>query len=589
MPSLPRLFALGLLCASLAAAVVPWRVGSADLTAEIDAELGRAFGLDATLSGPVTFKLLPRPRIHATGLSIKGRDGSVLVDAPVVKAEFDIPSLLVGHWRLSSATLVEPTVTLDADRLVAGGAAPGAVGRGPALQVRLRSGVVRVRSSTAYADLLATAVDASARWSSAGDDLVLSGTANVRGTSASFAGEVRTDASDETPGSSRASLQVDSPLFTLLADGDLTTGGAPRFAGRLSLATPDVARLLRSVEVGASTGGVRRAAISGDLVADPRGASMSNTSLKLDRMRLDGTLAWRRDRGRGIVAGTLATDLLDVDALLGGGPDRGGLADLYRRRLDPADFATDVDLRVSSATTRFGRVTLTDAAVAALARDGRLELSLDEAAAYGGTVKARAVASLGRDGVEAHADVSATRLDLAGLSDALSGHEHVAGAVSGHAELDGHGASLGDLVGHLGGGGDITVEGARLSGLSLAQALGRVGRRLPFDRRGTPTTFDRAQWRLSVRDGVVSIPDGRLTAPGVAMRFGAETGLPDGNIAVRAVAEPTDAGGAPLRDGPRLPFDLRGRWDGPLVLVGHAGAGLPALSLPIFDGTPPLP
>ena len=231
------------------------------------------------------------------------------------------------------------------------------------------------------------------------------------------------------------------------------------------------------------------------------------------------------------------------------------------------------------------RVTLGDAAVAALVRGDRLELTLDEAQAYGGVVKARVLATLSPDGVDAHADVTAQRLDLAGLSEALSGRERVGGALSGHAALDGHGESLHAVVGRIFGSGQVEIEGGRLAGLSLAQALKRLGRRLPLDgdRGATPTTFDKAVWELAIRDGVIRIPDGRLTAPGVAMAFGAETALPDGRIDVHAVAAQTDRRGQPLPDGQSMPFDMRGSWAGPLVLVGHGGS-LPALTLPMFDG-----
>ena len=480
-------------------------------------------------------------------------------------------------------------MTLDVDRLAARPAVSAVADRAPALpyQLRLRSGVLRTRSAMPFADLLATGLDASLAWAGEGGALVVSGAATWRGTAVQFAGSLQQAGEAFAPSGSPAALQIDSPLFSLSADGILSGGEREQFAGRASLSTPTLPKLLRVLDGVPVALGTRRAQVSGDLVARLNDLSLSNALLRLDRARFEGTLAWRHEGGRGLVAGTLATDILDLGALAGDGLDGRALDALYRRPLDASPFGTDLDLRISASTARVGRVSAEEVAGAVLVRGDRLELTLDEASGYGGLVKARAVATLGAEGIDAHADLSATQLDLAQLSDGLSGDERVSGALTGHAELDGRGGSLREVVGRLAGQGQVAIDGGRLAGLSLAQALRRLGRRQSLDaeRRSTPTTFDRALWDISVVDGVARIPDGRLTAPGVAMTFGAEAALPDGRVAVHAVAAQTDGGGAPLRNGPRLPFDLSGVWPGPLALVGR---GLPSLGLPLLDGTVPL-
>ncbi|RYB06309.1 AsmA family protein [Lichenibacterium ramalinae] len=573
-----------LIAAGLVAAATPWRIPRAVVAEALDSGFT---GVRATLAGPATIKLLPRPRIQATQLTVAADNGAVTLDAPLIKAELDIPSLLRGRWRMTSATLVEPTATVDLDRLPRPppGAGAPAPAPGPALQLRLRSGLLRTRSAAAGGDMLVTGIDATATWPGDGDGLVLSGTATARGTTARFAGELQHPARGLTAEGSAVTLQVESPLVGFNADGILSGGAQPQFAGHAALTTTSLPRLLRTLGGIPLAVDARRAQIGGDVVAKPHDVSVSNAVVKLDQARFEGTLAWRRDAGRSLVAGTLATDLLDVDRLFGEGIDRAAFDDLYRRPLTASPFGTDVDMRVSATAARVDRVTVADAAVAALVRGDRLELTLDEAQAYGGVVKARVLATLSPEGVDAHADLTAQRLDLAGVSEALSGRERVGGALSGHAVLDGHGESLHAVVGQLFGSGQVEIEGGRLAGLSLARALKRLGRRLPLDedRGATPTTFDKAQWDLSIRDGVIRIPDGKLTAPGVAMSFGAETTLPDGRIDVHAVAAQTDRRGLPLPDGQSMPFDMRGSWAGPLVLVGHGGS-LPALTLPMFDG-----
>ncbi len=583
MKKLALALVAALLVTGLVLVTLPWRIPRALVAQALEAGLPHARGLHAKLAGPATFKLLPRPRVQASQVSITDDKGAVMIDAPVLKAELDIPSLVRGAWRLTTATLVEPTATIDLDRIEAPVVA-GAVDGAP-LQIRLRSGVVRLLSSIGPGDILATGVDATATWPGDGDSIVLAGVATSRGTTARFSGTLQHANLGRTAEGSGVTLQIESPLFGFSADGVLSGGNQQEFAGHASLTTPalpDLLRHLGGIPLGLAA---KRAQISGDLVAKLHDVSLSSTQLRLDRARFEGTLAWRRDGGRNLVAGTLATDQLDLDTLFGDGADRRAFDGLYRRPLVASPFGTDIDLRISASAARFARVTVSDAAVAALVRGDRLEFILDEARAYGGLVKARVLATIGPNGIDAHAEMSAKRIDLADLSESLSGRERVGGALTGQTDLDGRGKSVLDVVSSLEGSGQIGIDGGRLAGLSLAQTLRHLGRRIPLvaDGRGTPTTFDKALWAVAIKDGVVRIPDGRLTAPGVAMSFGAESDLPAGRIDVHAVAAQTDRGGAVLPDGPSVPFEMRGSWAGPLVLVSRGG-GLPLTTLDLFDG-----
>ncbi len=591
-----KLIMAGAGAAIVTAAVSPWRIADPAAGDAVAEHLAQATGLKATVSGPITFKLLPRPRIQTGDLSIADRDGALLVDAPVLRAEIDVPSLLRGRWSMTAVTLIEPTITLDLDRLAAPrrpvgglpvpGATPGQV------QLRLRSGLMRTKSSTAFADVIATGIDAAATWPGNGDGLVFSGTSNWRGTTVQFAGGLDRPERAFTPEGSSGSLQVESPIFSLALAGRLSGGTQDRFVGHIAASTPALPRLQRALDGFPVAITAHRAQINGDLVAKARDLSLSNAQIKLDRAKFEGTFAVRRENGRDLVEGTLATDLLDVDALIGDAAKHEEVAAFYRQPLDASAFTTDVDMRVSASAARIGRLSFGDAAVAALLRAGRLELTLDEAGAYGGLIKARAIANIGQDHLEGHAELSATRVDLGRLSGALSGHDRVGGTLTGHAVLDGRGASFSDLVSSLGGHGQVTIDDGKLAGLSLGHMLRRLRQKIPIEaeRNRQPTTFDRASWGFSVDHGILSIPEGKLTAPGLQMSFGALTALPDGRIDIRAVAAQTDSGGVPVQGSQRLPFDMRGSWDGPIVTVGHSGGmALPSLSFPLLVPASPSP
>ena len=589
------LLAMGVASLGLATAAWPWDLASPVFRLAITSQIEHATGATATVSGPITLKLLPHPRLQVNDLSLVRSDGAVMVDAPVVKAEFDIPSLFRGQWHLSSATLVAPTVTLNLDLMAAayrkapvwfgGSASPWPI------KLHLRAGLLRTLSSNATEDLVATDIDATASLPERDEAFVFSGNANLRGTTGQFAGRIERVAKVLASEGSATSLQIDSPLFTFSASGLLSGGAQEQFAGHLAASTPALPHLLRALDGFPVALGTHRAQISGDLVAKAHDLSLSNVQLKLDKGRFEGTLALRRDGGRDLVQGTLATDMLDVDALLGDAANQHDIEVFYRKPLDASSFRTDIDMRVSALESRIGRLHLDETAFTALLRDGRLEISIDEARGYSGTLKARAIAYVNRDGAEAQADLTLSRVDLGQLSEALSGQERVSGQITGTAELSGRGSNLRDVVAALDGKGQVSIEHGRLVGLSLGQKLRRLGRKLPLDGQwqGQPTAFDKAVWDFGVERGVLNIPQGRLTAPGLQMSFNSRTDLPGGSTDVHAVAAQTDAGGSPLQGGARMPFDVSGSWDRPLMLMQSTGRGLPSLSIPLFGPDAALP
>ncbi len=590
-----KLLAIGLACLGFAAAAWPWELASPAFRKVVRSRIEQATGSTATIAGPITLKLLPRPRLQMNDLAFVRTDGALMLDAPVVKAEFDIPGLLKGEWHLSSATLVAPTVTLNLDLMEAAyRKAPSSLGGYAVpspISLHLRGALLRTLSSNAAADLVATNIDATATLPARDEAFEVSGHGDLRGTTGQFVGRLERPARILDPEGSATSLQIDSPLFTFLATGLLSGGTQEQFSGHIAASTPALPRLLRALDGFPVALGTHRAQISGDLVARPHDLSLSDVQLKLDQGRFEGTLALRRDSGRDLVQGTLATDLLDIDALIGDAANRHDMAAYYRRPLDPSSFRTDIDMRVSALESRIGKLQLEETAFAALLREGRLEVSIDEARGYGGTLKARTVASVNRDGTEAQAHVALSHVDLGRLSEALSGQERVSGEMTGTADLAGNGSSLRDIVARLDGKGQVSIENGRLVGLSLGQTLRRLGRKLPFDRQwqGQPTAFDKAVWDFGVEKGVLDIPDGRLTAPGLQMSFDSRTDLPGGRTDVHAVAAQTDAVGAPLQGGSRMPFDLSGSWDRPMMLTQNGGHGLPSLSIPLFGsdaGTP---
>ncbi len=407
-----KLLAIGLACLGFAAAAWPWELASPAFRKVVTSRIEQATGSTATVAGPITLKLLPRPRLQMNDLGVRADRRRADARRPGGQGR-------VRHSRPSQRRVApEFGDARRADR----DAEPRPDGRGLSQGTFLARRLCRaVAHQPAPSWSLAAHVVEQCSGGSRRDrhrrDRHASGAGRslrVFGDTATCA-ERRDNLSDGSsvrrrildPEGSATSLQIDSPLFTFLATGLLSGGAQEQFSGHLAASTPALPHLLRALDGFPVALGTHRAQISGDLVARPHDLSLSDVQLKLDKGRFEGTLALRRDSGRDLVQGTLATDMLDVDALIGDAANRHDMAAYYRRPLDPSSFRTDIDMRVSALESRIGRLQLDETAFAALLRDGRLEISIDEARGYGGTLKARAIANVNRDGAEAQADVDA--------------------------------------------------------------------------------------------------------------------------------------------------------------------------------------
>ncbi len=581
----------GSLCVALA--MVPWKLRGEARSAEIATHISKATGLTVRVGGQITLKLLPRPRVQMTDVSIRDANGALSADAPALYGDLDIPALFKGGWRLVSATLAEPTVTFNLDKVPLATILAGAPRTdaekafSPSFKLSFRSGVIRLRSARPGSDTLITDVNATAHQGPSADgSLAISGSAVWHAALGQFTARVGHPRAVLDGGSSAAFLQITSSMASFSAVGDLSGGTPQQFAGRVALSSNALPRLFSALTLPSPWLNVQKLALSGDALAKFGDVSLSGSTLRLDDTVLEGTLGFHTDGGRGLIEGTLATDFLDLGRLAGRELNRQTAARLYRTPLGADLLPTNIDLRVSASVARWGAAEVQDAALSALSHDGRVEVTLDEASAFNGIFKAHAVANVGAAGVEAHADVSVSNVDLGPLSTTLVGEERATGALTGKLAVEGRGQSLSDIVQGLSGDGQATVRSGNFMGLSVTQALKRFTRKLPpsDDHSAQITTFDSASSAIRVVNGVVNLVDGRVTGPGIQLSFGGHTDLPGGKIDILAVAAQTDAAGSLVPGGARLPFEMRGAWGEPFMLVEHTRAlTLPTLPMPMID------
>ena len=128
--------------------------------------------------------------------------------------------------------------------------------------------------------------------------------------------------------------------------------------------------------------------------------TLGDATLTSAGQTLEGALAIGGAGGRPAVSGTLAAETLALEPLLG--PPRALFDPSGAWSAKPFAFAPlrtfDLDLRLSAAHLDVYGLTLADAAASVIVTDGKLDINLIEAAAYGGRLQGEAaVARVGRD------------------------------------------------------------------------------------------------------------------------------------------------------------------------------------------------
>ncbi len=513
------------LCACLVAAFVAWPVTKPWLRDSIARQIERATGFEVTTDGVVSVRLLPRPSVRVAGVSMRGLSGAITLDAVALQARLDWLALCEGQARLAGASLDQPTVAADLDRLHPFLDRLGDRGQSAFIMrllhtpgLSLRSGVIRLRSSDPRRDTLLTDVTADFSWPVGGAEVTLSGTATWHGVGGAF--DVSLDHPDDLMGGGHvlASAAVRSPMLDMEGKGTLFGSGETQASGTLHAATPDLPGFLRAIGRPApQLGNLQAARLTGTVEVSGDTLSLNDTALTLDSMLFEGALAVRQRGERVSIAGTLATDTIDLGSFLGTLPDlvtpQGQWSEAMLQTSAIAD--DDIDLRISAQSAKLGDFALQDGSLSLQSGDGRLELSVAEARAYDGLLKGRVVATVAGGTTDLRAEATVSRLDLGALMASAPGRFHASGILTGHTALESHGTTAAQLIAGLSGEGQLALRNGEIGGKLVTAIIQTVpsamGPAVPL--AGGSTPFDTATLAFLLRDGVATLNDSWIAWP----------------------------------------------------------------------------
>ena len=281
-----------------------------------------------------------------------------------------------------------------------------------------------------------------------------------------------------------------------------------------------------------------------------RALALADVSLGLDGMLFDGALAFGAGPNGPSVAGTMATDRIDLEPFLANLPPVLTPDGRWSRNpLDARTLAfTDIDLRVSATHARWGWFELEDSALSLQSGNGRMELSLGEGRAYDGLFKGRVVAAVEGAETALRAEASFAQVDLNALADDVGAAGTAAGTTNGHLTLDTRGVSPQALVAGLSGRGQVTIRdgsvGPKL--LSGVEDPGSGGVEDPAASvlRG-PVPFDSVSLGFDLADGTLRLREGELASADLQVALGGTASLLHHDVDLTAAIDPRRDAAAP--------------------------------------------
>ncbi len=565
----------------------------------VKSEIRAVTGLDPMLGDDISLSLFPSGAVtfHKVLLG-DNRSGEPAVAADELTARLRYFPLLAGHIEIADVTLVRPTinVTFAANGesnwsglidTLARALAPNPDHRTASFsEIGIQNGTVVVHDVGKDATERLENVEFEVAWPSISRSFGANGhfvwndePVEARLALTDFLAALTGDRSG-------LKVRVSGAPLQLAFDGSASARPTLKIEGALGVDAPSLRDAMRWT--GSSKlpfGGFGRFTLRAQSDIGGGVIALSNVNVEVDGNAAEGALTISTD-GQRLVQGTLAADALDLTPYLSGVR----LLARNERNWDALPIALDgfgdfnLDLRLSAASIKLSTAQLGRTAVAANLRNGKLDLTIGEAQAFGGTAKGTmglTVADQRRRRVLAYAirRCRSERLSRPIVRRAQGRGPRQSGDECRRLRRFGDG---GDPRAQRHGKPQRAHSGA-LSGINVEQLLRRLQRR-PLsgsgDFRSGSTPFDELAINLKIDQGTVSIDDMHVDGPSVKLAVGGQASVPTRDLDLKGVATLVSTASADEFD---LPFVVQGPWDDPIMLpdaqalIRRSGAAAPLL------------
>jgi AsmA protein len=573
-------------------------VPAASVRDAVKAEIHAVTGLDPLLGNDISLSLFPSGTVHFRNVLL-GNDqtGEPAVAADELTARLRYFPLLAGRIEIADVTLVRPVINVvfsaggqsNWSGLIASlahGLAPNPDRTASFSEIDIRNGTVVVHDAAKNATERLEDVNFQVAWPSISRSFGANGhfTWNDEPVEASLT--LSDFLAALTGDRSGVKLRLSSTPLQLAFDGGATDQPTLKLDGMLDVEAPSLRDALHWAGKSAVPfGGFGRFALRAQSDIGGGMASLSNVNVELDGNTAEGALTLAID-GHSQVQGTLAADALDLT------PYVSGIRLLARdenrwNRLPIAlngfnDF--NLDLRLSAASIKIANAQLGRTAIGATMHDGKLDVTVGEAQAFGGTAKGTLALASADNGIAVSSNMQFLDVDLEACLSQIFGMHKVQGRGNLAFNLSGAGDSVLAVTRALNGTATLNAQSGALAGIDVEQLLRRLERR-PLsgngDFRQGRTPFDQIVVNLKVDNGMVSIADMHIDGPSVKLAVGGQASVPTRDLDLKGVATLVSNATSDEFD---LPFVVQGPWDDPIMLpdpqslIRRSGAAAPLLN-----------
>ncbi len=561
-------------------------------------EIHAVTGLDPVLRGDMSVSLFPSGTVTFHNV-VLGEDhhGDPGLVADELTARLRYFPLLAGRIEIAGVTLVRPTITVS---FLPGGRSnwsgliealalalqPDPERTASFSEIGIQDGTVVIHQAGAGKDTAdrLDGVEFQLAWPSISRSFGASGRFvwHDEPIEASFTlGDFLAALSGERSG---IKVRLNGAPVKAAFDGAMSAQPTLKIDGTLSVETPSLRDALHWTDARRLPfGGFGHFALKGHSSISGGAVSLSNVNVELDGNTAEGVITLSTDRRT--VQGTLAADTLDVT------PYVSGIHFLAanERNWDQLPIAlnglsdSDLDLRISARSVKIASAQLGHTAVAANLRGGKLDVTIGESEAFGGTAKGSIGLASANGGVAVTTRVAFLDVDLEACLAQVFGIRRLEGRGNVTLNIEGSGPSVLAVTNTLSGTASLNAHNGAIAGINVEQLLRRLERR-PLsgngDFRTGRTPFDQLVLTLKIDQGQVSVDDMHLTGPAVRLSVGGQVSVPTRDLDLKGVATLASSEAANEFD---LPFVVQGPWDDPIMLpdaqslIRRSGAAAPLL------------
>ena len=572
-------------------------IPAASVRDAVKSEIHAVTGLDPMLGDEVSLSLFPSGSVRFRNVHLgDGRTGEPAVAADELTARLRYFPLLAGHIEIADVTLVRPTinVTFSDDgqsnwsgliSSLAHALQPDPDRTASFSEIGIQDGTVVVHDGDkALAERLED-LEFQVAWPSISRSFGANGHFTWRGQPIEASLTLSDFLAALTGDRSGVKVRLSSAPLTLAFDGAATDQPTLKIDGALDVESPSLRDAL--TWTGNSKlpfGGFGRFALRAQSDIGGGVVSLANVNVELDGNAAEGALTLSNG-GHRMVQGTLAADALDLTPYVSGVR----LLAKHENDWDRLPIALDgfndfnLDLRLSAASIKISTAQLGRTAVAANMRDGKLDLTVGEAQAFGGVAKGSLGLASTADGIAVASHMQFLDVDMADCLGQVFGLNKLEGRGNLAINIDGSGNSVLAVTHALNGTATLNAGSGAITGINVEQLLRRLERR-PLsgngDFRTGRTPFDHLAISLKVNQGTVSIDDMHIAGPAVRLTVGGQASVPARNLDLKGVATLVSGESADEFD---LPFVVQGPWDDPIMLpdaqslIHRSGAAAPLL------------